>query len=252
MTTVLKIGQRAVEAAELLPLLAGYQLLPQLLRELIIDQVIASIECSPEELAAATQQFYEQQQIVEVAPRQAWLNRYGMTPDQLNARASRSLKIEKYKQATWGHKLESYFINRKAQLDRVIYSLIRTQDMGIAQELYFRIHDDAQSFADLARDYSQGPEAQTGGMLGPTELSVPHPILAKMLSVSQPGQLWPPTRLGEWIVVVRLEKFLPARLDAAMSQRLLNELFETWIQDQMSQAQAAAPAAPSPPNAAMP
>jgi parvulin-like peptidyl-prolyl isomerase len=117
----------------------------------------------------------------------------------------------------------------------VIYSLIRTQEPGIAQELYFRIQEGEQSFADLAREYSQGSEAQTGGLIGPVELSVPHPVLAQMLRLSQPGQLCPPTRLGEWFLIVRLEKFIPAQLDASMRQRLLNECFNTWLSEQLNQ-----------------
>jgi parvulin-like peptidyl-prolyl isomerase len=107
--------------------------------------------------------------------------------------------------------------------------LIRTKEVGLAQELYFRIQDDGQPFADLARQYSEGQEAQTGGLIGPVELSVPHPALARILSISQPGQLWPPTRVGEWFVVVQLEKFFPARLDDPTRQRLLDELFNTWL-----------------------
>ena len=102
-------------------------------------------------------------------------------------------------------------------------------------KLYFRIQEGEQSFAELAREYSQGPEAQTGGLVGPVELTTPHPVLAQMLRVSQLSQLWPPTRLGEWIVIVRLEKFISAQLDESMRQRLLNECFATWLQEQLQQ-----------------
>lgn len=235
MTAVLRIGDRTIGAEELIPLLAGYQLLPVLRREVIIDQAIAAISCTPEETKAAVGQFSQKHKITEEAARQAWLDHHGMTPSQLEARATRELKIEKFKQATWGHKLESYFLARKGQLDRVIYSLIRTQDPGIAQELYFRIQESEQTFAELAREYSQGPEAQTGGMIGPVELSTPHPALAQMLRLAQPGQLFPPTRLGEWLLIVRLEKFIPAQLDASMRQRLLNECFANWLTEQLNQ-----------------
>jgi parvulin-like peptidyl-prolyl isomerase len=158
-----------------------------------------------------------------------------MTLAQVEGLATRGLLIEKFKQTTWGHKLESYFLSRKGQLDRVIYSLLRTKEPGIAQELYFRIQEKEQSFAELARDYSQGPEAQTDGLIGPVELSTPHPTVAQLLRSSQPGQLCPPLRLGEWLVIVRLEKFIPAQLDAPMRQRLLNECFSTWLSEQLNQ-----------------
>lgn len=233
MAVVLNIGTRAITADEVLPLMAGYQMLPKFLQELIIDEAIADIECTPDEQDNACQQFYAQQQITEDAARQEWLKQYGMTQEQLEKLAARGLRIEKYKQDTWGIKLESYFLERKGTLDKVIYSLIRTKDVGIAQEVYFRINDGEQTFAELAREYSQGPEAQTDGLIGPVELNVPHPALANILSRSQPGELAPPTRVGEWMVIVRLERFIPCQMDDAMRRRLLDEQFNVWLREKM-------------------
>jgi parvulin-like peptidyl-prolyl isomerase len=230
-----KLLQRTIASNQLLDLLYQYGMLTQLVRELVIDDAIAPISLSPEEILQACQQFYQQHQITSEIDLQAWLNARGLSREHLELMTVRATKLERFKQETWGHKLESYFLQRKNHLDRVIYSLIRVTDMGIAQELYFRVQDNEQSFADLAREYSQGSEAQTGGLLGPVELSVPHPALAKLLSASQPGQLIPPTRLGDWIVIVRLEKFLPAQLDNSMRQRLLNELFEEWVKNRMKE-----------------
>ncbi len=56
-----------------------------------------------------------------------------------------------------------------------------------------------------------------------------------MLTVSKPGQLLPPTRLGDWFLVVRLEKFIPAVFDEAMRQKLLNQLFKQWLNEQINQ-----------------
>lgn len=232
MTKVLQVGNRTITAEKIIPLLVGYQMLPQLLRELIIDQAIASIECVPEEKASACQQFYEKNQLTSETERGTWLAHYGITSEQLEDLATRELRIQKFKQATWGHKLESYFLSRKSKLDKVIYSQIRTKDVGIAQELYFRIQEGEQSFAELVREYSQGPEAKTGGLIGPIEMNTPHPALAQKLSVSKPGQACSPIRLGEWLVIVRLEKFIPAQLDESMRRQLLHELFSAWLQEQ--------------------
>jgi parvulin-like peptidyl-prolyl isomerase len=137
--------------------------------------------------------------------------------------------------ATWDAKLESHFRQLKPRLDQVVYSLIRVRDGGVAQELYFRLVEGEQSFAELAKQYSQGPEAQTGGLMGPVALRTPHPKLARILAIRQPGQLLPPIRVENWWLIVRLEKFIPAQLDEPMQQRLLNELFSTWLQEQLQQ-----------------
>ncbi|MGI0484498.1 peptidylprolyl isomerase [Pantanalinema rosaneae CENA516] len=241
MSTALQIGNQTLTSEDLMPLLTRYQLLPQLQREILIDQAIAEMICTPEETAIARQQFYQQQQLTSEADQQGWLQRHNMQPADLDAIATRKLRIEKFKRATWDHKLESYFLKRKGQLDQAIYSLIRLQDTGIAQELYFRLQAQEQRFAELAATYSLGPEARSGGKIGPSELGTLHPQLARMLRVSQPGQLWQPTRLGEWLVIVQLDQIVPAQMNDLMRQRLLNELFETWIQSQLGQATAAPP-----------
>ncbi|MEM7553926.1 MAG: peptidylprolyl isomerase [Cyanobacteria bacterium P01_A01_bin.84] len=219
---------------ELIPILSGYGIVPHLLRERIISEAIANIICSEEEIFAGLKQFFQQHGVTNPEEHQALLERYGMTQSQLDAIVTRNYRIEKFKQQQWGHKIESYFLKRKQSLDRVIYSMLRTHS-EIAHELYFRIQGGEQSFAELAREYSQGPEADSYGIVGPVDLGDLHPGLAHQLGVSQPGQLWHPVKLDEYLVIIRLEKYIPAQLDRFMGQRLLNELFETWLKEQIHQ-----------------
>jgi len=149
--------------------------------------------------------------------------------------AERPVKVEKFKQETWSGRVENYFLSRKSGLDQVVYSLIRTKNPGLAQELYFRIVEGENSFAEVALAHSEGPESRSGGVLGPVPVSQPHPAISKLLSVSQPGQLWSPRPLAEWFVIIRLEKFLPAQLDEPMRRRMIEEMFENWLREQIAQ-----------------
>lgn len=229
----IKVGEQFIPAERLLSLMRQYGLMPALLKELVIDQAIADIHLTEEETATAAEQFLQNAQLHSDEQRDAYLQQRGLQLEDLDILAIRERKLTKFKIETWGNKVESYFLQRKSKLDRVLYSLIRTKDPGLAQELFFRIRDDGEPFGDLARAYSEGQEAQTNGLLGPVELAVPHPTLAQMLSISQPGKLWTPTRVGEWFVVVRLEKFLPAKLDDNNRRRMLEELYNTWLTEQL-------------------
>ncbi|MBW4692156.1 MAG: peptidylprolyl isomerase [Lyngbya sp. HA4199-MV5] len=232
MTNVLQVGNQAVAAEDIMPLLSGYLLLPSLKREILIDQAIADIQCTSEEASSAYQQFCQRYQIASETDLRTWMAHYSLTSQQLETVIMRYARIEKFKQVTWGSTLEAYFFDRKGQFDKVIYSLLRVQDAGAAQEFYFRLQAGEQSFAALAQEYSQGPEAQTGGIVGPIALSTLHPTMAKLLSRSQPGQLCAPIQVDKWVVIVRLEKFMPAELDEPMRQRLLNEQFKQWLDAQ--------------------
>ncbi|WP_315784912.1 peptidylprolyl isomerase [Fischerella sp. JS2] len=235
MSVILQVREQKVTAEEIVPLLANYQLLPQLLREMIIDQAIAPFICTPEETEKACQAFYLQQNSKTDAERQAWLRRRGMTSEQVRKLVTRALRLEKFKQATWETQIDAYFDKRKPQLDRVIYSVIHTKDSGIAQELFFRLQAGEQSFAELAPKYSIGQEARTQGIVGPVELGKLHPTLAKLLTFTQPGQLLPPTPIDQWFVILRLEKILPAELNDVTRWQLRHELFLKWLGQQVAQ-----------------
>jgi parvulin-like peptidyl-prolyl isomerase len=235
MTGLFQIGDKLLQAQDIPSLLKRYQLMPQFLRGVIEDQAIASFTCTAEETHAIVEQFYAQHQITSPEAKAAWMQSQNMTEEELVLMAVRPALIEKFKQATWNSKVDNYFLSRKSNLDRVVYSLIRTKNPGLAHELYFRISEGEQTFEEVARNYSEGPESQTGGRLGPVPISQPHPNISKLLSVSQEGQLWSPRALAEWMVIIRLDKFMPAQLDDSMRRHLINELFETWLSEQLSQ-----------------
>lgn len=235
MASLIKIGDQIIQSAELPHLLAGHKMLYILQREVIIDKAIATIELTPEEKAATMQQFLGRnklstQESVAIAQQQLCI-----TTHQFEAIATRELLVEKFKSATWGNKLEQYFLQSKSQLDKVIYSLLRTDSSEIAHELFFRIQDGDASFADCAKEYSQGIEAQTGGLIGPVPISQSHPVIAQKLGTSKPGQVLPPMKLENWYVIIRLEKLIGAQLDDATKTTLLNHLFEQWLSEQIQQ-----------------
>jgi hypothetical protein len=234
-TPLKRLCKNAMSGQEAIALLQKFWMLPQFQRELILDAELASVNCSQEEIFSAYKTFYQQYQINSDADRDTWLVRNKCTLAQLEHSVLRTLKLDRFKQITFGHKVESYFLQRKSQLDRAIYSLLRVKDPHLAQELFFRIQDREATFTELVKQYSGGKEADVGGIVGPHELSVPHPVLAAKLSSLQPGELSPPVQIADWFVVVRLEKFLPAQLDRAMQARLIDELSEQWLQARLNE-----------------
>ena len=238
MTAVLqlydRVDDRTVNEKDILPRLASYRMIPQLRRESIIDQAIASVSYTEEELLAAIPQFYQQNQLTDDNHLQEWLEHHSMSQEFLETVfIPRLLKIEKFKRQEWSHQLDSYFLDRKLAFEQATFSLIRLKEAGIAQELYYRLQEEEQTFAELAREYSLGSEANNNGLIGKVRLIDLDYRLAQMLHRSQPGQLLPPTQLNDIWIIVRLEEYFPAKLNETMRQHLLEELFEQWLQKQL-------------------
>lgn len=234
-TPLQRLCQNAMSGAEVVGLLQQYRLLPQLQRELILDAELTAVVCTQEETFNAYKNFYQTYQINSEPDLTQWLERNNFNPAQLDHSITRVIKFDRFKQSKFGNRVESYFLERKGQLDRVVYALLRVKDPHLAQELFFRIQAKEATFAELVKQYSGGQEAEIGGMIGPQELSIPHPILAQKLSSLKPGQLAPPLQVADWFAIVKLEKCLPAQLDKFMRSRLIDEMYEQWMQQKLTQ-----------------
>ncbi|MGL6344581.1 MAG: peptidylprolyl isomerase [Waterburya sp.] len=233
MTAVIQTGDQIITAEELIPLLHSYQMLPRLVTEYLIDKAIKPIKCTPEEITAACKKFALANQLTTETEKLAWLERYQLDSEQFIAIATRDLKIAKFKQVTWGEQVKHYFFHHKQQFDRVIYSIIWVEDRDLAQEIYFRLEEKEQSFTQLAQQYSQVTEAPTGRTVGPVEFkALPQPF-KKAFAINHEEGKTLPMRLGKWMAVVRLEKYLNAQLDQPTQQRILNELFNNWLQQEL-------------------
>jgi hypothetical protein len=150
MIPLLEVGDRNLAKNDLLTLLTQYQLLPQLLKELIIDREIQDISLSSEEEALAIEQFYIQHQLMDEAKREIWLSYHRMSLEQVCLQALRQFKLVKFKFIRWGGMTEGDFLKYKHQLDQFIFSLICVGNAEQAQELYFRIKEGERTFSELA------------------------------------------------------------------------------------------------------
>ena len=51
------------------------------------------------------------------------------------------------------------------------------------------------------------------------------------MRISKQGQLWEPFEVDGWWVILRLEKFLPSKLDDNMRERIIDEMYNKWLHD---------------------
>jgi PPIC-type PPIASE domain len=234
-TSLQQLCQRIIAGDKLIGLLQQYRLWPILQRELIVDRELANIVCSQSEILGAYKAFYHKYQINSDADRTQWLEQNYYSLDQFEHLVLKQIKLDRFKHTVFGSKVDSYFLQRKAQLDRAVYSILRVKDHHLAQELFFRIRDREATFTELVKQYSGGEEAEMGGLVGPHEMSIPHPALVQKLITLKAGELAAPLQIADWFVIVQLEKHLPAQLDQVMRTRLTNELYEQWVQEKLNQ-----------------
>lgn len=152
------------------------------------------------------------------------------SPEALAFHVEMPVRLRRHCERLYRFKAAERFLERKQHLDRVIYSLLRLQDGGLARELYFQLQDGEATFADLAAQYAEGPERATRGIVGPVPLSQAHPQLADRLRTVPVAQVQEPFLVDPWWVLFRLESLTPAIFDDSMALQMCHELFERWLE----------------------
>lgn len=212
-------------------LLARHRLIKPLLRQMIAAECASSIPVTEEERDKVLRDFMQEQRLKSDAELNAFLHLNLLRREELQEQLLQASRLRRYVDERYRSKAEARFLQRKNELDRVVYSLLRLEDYGLARELFLRINEGESDFAELAAAHAQGPEKATRGVVGPVPLMQAHPVLAERLRTGTPGVLLEPFQIGKWWLVVRLESFSPATLDLETALQMARELFEESIEE---------------------
>lgn len=221
-------GKVRLDADEVLSLVAGHELWPQLMPEIVTDRALRTIDCTPEETES-----YFRDQIASngrfLENRKERLLREGVAAQDVDFYLVRPLLLEKFKENQFGPKVEQTFLDMKTGMDSLVFSMIRHRDHELIRELYFRIRTGEEEFEAIAAKYSEGRESSSGGLVGPIAFRQLNPVLAGVLVSAECGIVKPPFVIDGSGVIVRLKEKIPARLDLEMRRQLIETLFQEWV-----------------------
>ena len=109
------------------------------------------------------------------------------------------------------NRVQTHFLSIKDYLDQVIYSLLRTEDHDMADELFIRIKEGEATFTQMARMFSEEHQANTEGIIGPVCHQKAHPVIAARLRGTSIGRIMKPFWFKQLSVIMRVNDFIGAR-----------------------------------------
>ena len=210
---------------ELIALLFRFELVEPFLRQLKERAVVFEHNnlSDPGQVAeSAMQKYCSKHGLNNKQEQQQWCLQHGMSQADLLSEAIHDWRRTELREQSSSN-IESLYLRYKDNLDRVLYSLIRVDDAGLCRELFYAIEAGEISFGEAARLHSRGPEAKTQGIVGPVDLTTPHPEIAGRLRTAQAGQLIGPFEAAEWHTLLRLEYRFDSVYDAH-TQNFLEEM----------------------------
>tara|TARA_B100000073_G_scaffold319189_1_gene297902 strand:- start:155 stop:940 length:786 start_codon:yes stop_codon:yes gene_type:complete len=229
--TVVPQLRRAI-GAEGRALLKRFNLLSPLVEQMVTSEAIAAVEVSEDQLEEARLGLLQQRGYDGMEQWAELLEELQRSEEDVLDRLRFGIRRRSFMRERFGPKAEARFLERKNELDQVVYSLLRLENRFLARELYLQIESGESNFADLAKSYAEGPERNTNGIVGPVSLTQAHPTLVEKLRVSQPGVLLEPFRISDWWLVVRLERYSPATFTDEVSDQMCREMFDAWIDEE--------------------
>ena len=219
---------------ECISLLIRNQLLDSLIGSEFVKDKLESISLDKKIENDRIDNFMKELKIPENGLKE-WCSEKGITESHFKVVALKELKQKEFVKKEFGAKADSHFLERKNDLDTAVYSLIRKKSVFEARELYLRISENEAEFSELALKYSEGVEKNTLGRIGPVAIGQSHPILAELIRMSKPGEIHPPVDIEGYYIILRVESYTPAKLDAHMREKMSEELFSSWVRSNVIQ-----------------
>lgn len=230
MSSTIQVGKNKFTTEAIYEQLTNSDLLPQVLREMIIDEILTDWEIDLDGKIP-----YNREEFAEGCDLLGKLAEYqNLNQLQLYKIVDRHLRLRKFKHARWNSRVYSYYLKHKSRFDRTEFSLIGVSDLGLAEEIFFRVQDGEQSLSDLAFKYSECESARDGGKISTGDISRSHPGIAPYLIGLKSGELSPILAIENLYVFIRSEGYISAELNDELNSILIDELFETWVQEQVS------------------
>lgn len=199
----------------------------------ILDEIVNVIELPDDLEKSLIRKYLETQSVNSDEEMAKWLDNKRISFKDLRCFATKAERLKQWQLRRYGDEAEIRFLERKLELDHVVYSMLRLPNQDLAEELYYRIKHGEADFSNLAEQFSQGKEKNTRGLIGPIPLAAGHPDITAKLRIGKPNQMWQPFKISDMWIVLRFEKLLPAKLDQSTRNRMVEELFQAWFKERV-------------------
>lgn len=236
----LSIGSESISLRQSFDYLRASGELPQFLQAILRQHVIeaelrsrADLEVDPSLIEQEVINFRLQNRLIEPKNFERWLATQRLNYVQFRNQIAKRLQLAQFKNALTAPKVEEYFTQNKALLDRVILSRIVVAEQDLAEELMRQILDDGRPFEVVAREHSIASDRLFNGMMGIFALrDLPEPIRDAVVG-AQPGDRLGPVAFEGRYNLLRVEGWQPASLEGTLKEQLQDRVFEEWVQERL-------------------
>ncbi|MEM7593854.1 MAG: peptidylprolyl isomerase [Cyanobacteria bacterium P01_A01_bin.83] len=216
--------------------------IPALTQKIIIREIVtlaakkANITVEPEELQQAVDSWRLINQLDSVEATQLWLAKHYLSLEDLGELISDTVLSSKLAQHLFSEKVEPYFADYQLNYMQVCMYEIILEDEDIAMELSYAMDEGEISFFEAAYQYIQDPElSRKGGYKGVIYRKDLKPEISAAVFAANPPQILKPIFTSSGVHLIKVEELAKPQLNNMMRQKILSELFDSWLAQQTQQ-----------------
>lgn len=196
----------------------------------------AGIEATTEELQKAADAMRAMNKLHGAKETWTWLEKYSLSLDDFEEMVYYSFLSGKLANHLFLNKVEPYFFeNQLNYAGAVIYEAV-LDDEDLAMELYYAIQEGEMTFYEVAHQYIQEQELRrSGGYRGIVKRRELKPEISAVVFAAQPPQIVKPVVTSKGVHLIFVEEIIQPELTDKLRYKILSELFDGWIKEQVSQ-----------------
>jgi parvulin-like peptidyl-prolyl isomerase len=215
--------------------------IPELFRGILRRQTIeqqaaqAGITPTAEELQVAADKFRMVNQLETAEATWKWLQANFLSVDDFEHLVAHSLITEKLAQQLFGDRVEHFFHQNLLDYSGATIYEVVLEDRELAMEIFYSLQEGDLSFADVAYQYIRDPELKRrGGYIGTVGRKQLRPEISAAVFAAKPPQLIKPVVTAVGIHLIQVEEIVQATLDDRLRQRILMDMFDRWLEEQVA------------------
>ena len=213
----------------------------QICRSLLSQKIIAKaaqergITITPEAIQREADTFRRKNRLERAQDTLAWLQEQQISPEDWETGLHDRLLSQQLMEALFDKEIEKFFAENRLNFDRVSFYQIIVADEKLAQEVFYQIEESEISFYEAARLYDLDEQRRCRcGYEGIVYRWAVKGAIAAVVFSASPGQAIAPVASEQGHHLFMVDQVMPAELTPELRQELLNQLFQEWLEGELS------------------
>lgn len=214
--------------------------LKEVYQKILFNQIIwqaaeaRGITITHEEIEAEAENQRREKRLERAADTLAWLAEQLITPHDWEMGICDRLLSNKLAQALFANEVEHFFHQHRSEFEQVILYQIIIESQTLAQEIYYQIEEGEISFYQAAHlhdiDIQRRRRCGYEGIVYRFNLQ---PDIATIVFTASPNQVVSPYKSEQGYHLFLVEEFIPAELNSANYQKIINNMFQNWLMNEL-------------------